>query len=48
MDNDHTSDPADVSGSDEMVVALKPAQIGALVAAIISLVLIWRAIRRSD
>ena len=42
------TDVADMKDGDEVVSALEPAQIGALIALAVAVLLIWRAVRRSD
>ena len=42
------TDVVDMKDGDEVVIALEPAQIGALIALAVAVILIWRAVRRSN
>jgi len=41
-----TDNAADSSTSDDFVIALEPAQLGALVALVIAVIILWRVARR--
>ena len=42
------TDVVDMKDGDEVVIALETAQIGALIALAVAVILIWRAVRRSS
>ena len=43
-----SDETAGENAADDLVIALTPAQIGALLAFIIAIVLVFRAVRRND